>query len=268
MATNLESPPLPSPEAEGPAYSAPALDKGLDILELLCRNETPLSQKEIAQQLKRTVGELYRMVACLLERGYLTTVGDKYYVTTKLYELAHANPPTHRLLVEAAPIMQKLASDVDQSCFLTLYDQGRQIVLAKVEAPSGMGFSLRVGAELDVLVSTTGRIHIAFQETETRQLRIEESLRRRPDHKIPDIDAILDLIKARGYESRPSEQVRGLHAISYPILDTKGHAIAALTVPYAERIDQTHRISVSTVEKILGDAARLLSARMGGAKHR
>ena len=40
-----------SGEPEGPAYSAPALEKGLDILELLCRSESPLSQKEIALQL-------------------------------------------------------------------------------------------------------------------------------------------------------------------------------------------------------------------------
>ncbi len=41
-------------EPDSPTYSAPALEKGLDILELLCRAEVPLAQKDIAQQLGRT----------------------------------------------------------------------------------------------------------------------------------------------------------------------------------------------------------------------
>ena len=114
------------------------------------------------------------MMTCLVDRGYLANVDDKYVVTTKLFELAHLNPPTHRLLVEAIPIMQRLSSELDQSCHLTVYNQGRQIVIAKVDAPSGMGFSVRVGAELDVLVSASGRVLLAFQDGETRKLRIEE----------------------------------------------------------------------------------------------
>ncbi len=254
-----------STEPDSPVYSAPALEKGLDILELLCRSETPLSQKEIAHRLGRSVGELYRMVACLVERGYLVTVEDKFHVTTKLFELAHINPPTHRLLTEAAPVMERLSSDLDQSCHLTIYNQGRQIVLSKVDAPSGTGFSVRVGADLDVLVSASGRVLLAFQDKETRQMRIEESLRRRPDHADPQIGPTLDTVKARGFESIPSIQVRGLYAVSFPILDTQGHAIAALTVPYAERIDQVNRKPISTVEEMLGRAVQILSTRMGGA---
>jgi DNA-binding IclR family transcriptional regulator len=247
-------------EPEGPAYAAPALEKGLDILELLCRTETPLSLKEIAQRLERSVGELYRMANCLAERGYLASIDDKYIVTTKLFELAHVNPPTHRLLSEALPIMQKLSSELDQSCHLTVYNQGRQIVVAKVDSPSGMGFSVRVGAELDVLVSASGRVLLAFQDLELRRLRIDESVARRPDHDDVQTDAVLDKVK----KSIPSVQVRGLYAVSFPIFDTRNHAIAALTVPFAERIDQLHRKSIGTVEVHLGAAARILSARIGG----
>ena len=37
-----------------PAYAAPALDKGLDVLELLARDGTPLTQADIARALGRT----------------------------------------------------------------------------------------------------------------------------------------------------------------------------------------------------------------------
>jgi DNA-binding IclR family transcriptional regulator len=252
-------------EAESRSYSAPALEKGLDILETLCHSEQPLSQKDIAQSLGRSVGEIYRMLSCLVNRNYVTMVAENTYgLTTKLFELAHVNPPTHRLLFEATPIMQRLASELDQSCHLTVYGQGKQVVLAKVDTPSGMGFAVRPGAELDVIISSSGRVLLAFQDEETRKLRIEESLQRRPEQADPQIDSILEKIRVAGYESSPSVQVRGLWAVSYPILDTQGRAIAALTVPYAERIDQMQRKSIPEVTEALGAAARTLSARIGG----
>lgn len=254
-----------APETERRSYSAPALEKGLDILEMLCRSEQPLTQKEIAAKLGRSVGEIYRMVTCLVDRSYVTQVDDSSYtVTTKLFELSHINPPTHRLLFEALPIMQRLAKDLDQSCHLTVYSQGKQIVLAKVDTPSGMGFSVRAGSELDVLISVSGRVLLAFQDDETRKLWIEESLLRRPDQYDPQTDAILDTIRTTGFESIPSMQVRGLYAVSFPILDTQGRAIAALTVPYSERIDQSQRKSIPAVTEALGHAARSLSQRVGG----
>lgn len=252
-------------EAEGRSYAAPALEKGLDILETLCHSEQPLSQKDIAQSLGRSVGEIYRMVACLVNRNYVTLVDENTYgITTKLFELAHINPPTHRLLFEATPIMQRLASELDQSCHLTVYGQGKQVVLCKVDTPSGMGFAVRAGAELDVLISASGRVLLAFQDAETRKLRIEESLQRRPEQADMQIDSILDKIRVSGFESIPSVQVRGLWAVSFPILDTQGRAIAALTVPYAERIDQTQCKSIPEVTDALDVAARTLSSRIGG----
>lgn len=252
-------------EAEGRSYAAPALEKGLDILEALCRSEQPLSQKDIAQRLGRSVGEIYRMVACLVSRNYVTLVDENSYgITTKLYELAHIHPPTHRLLFEATPIMQRLASALDQSCHLTVYGQGKQVVLFKVDTPSGMGFAVRAGAELDVLISASGRVLLAFQDEETRKLRVEECVQRRPEQADPQIDQVLDSIRAAGYESIPSVQVRGLYAVSFPVMDAQGRAIAALTVPYAERIDQLQRKSIPEVTESLGVAARTLSARIGG----
>jgi DNA-binding IclR family transcriptional regulator len=258
-------PPDVLPEAERRAYSAPALEKGLDILEMLCKSEQPLTQKEIAVSLGRSVGEIYRMVTCLVDRNYVIQVDDSSYtVTTKLFELSHINPPTHKLLFEAQPIMQRLAKELDQSCHLTVYSQGKQVVLAKVDTPSGMGFSVRAGSELDVLISASGRVLLAFQDVETRKLWIEESLQRRPEQADPQTGAILDTIRTTGFESIPSVQVRGLYAVSFPILDTQGRAIAALTVPYSERIDQNQRKSIPVVTEALGHAASTLSQRVGG----
>lgn len=267
MTSNTVELEIGASDSERRSYSAPALEKGLDILEILCRSERPMTQKEIAKGLGRSVGEIYRMVSCLVERNYVSQVDDNSFtITTKLYELAHINPPTHRLMFEAIPVMQRLAKELDQSCHLTVYSQGKQVVLAKVDAPSGMGFSVRTGSELDVLISASGRVLLAFQTAETTKLWIEESVQRRPEQSDPQIRTILETIRKIGFESVPSVQVRGLYAVSFPILDTQGRALAALTVPYAERIDQNQRKSIPEVTAALGAAARHITEKVGGGK--
>lgn len=50
-------------------YTAPALEKGLDILERLSLSEAGLSLSEIARDLGRSVSEIFRMLVVLQQRG-------------------------------------------------------------------------------------------------------------------------------------------------------------------------------------------------------
>src|SRR5215472_779303 len=50
-------------------YLAPALEKGLDILELFAREPTGLTKSDVARQLGRTMSEIFRMMSCLEDRG-------------------------------------------------------------------------------------------------------------------------------------------------------------------------------------------------------
>jgi DNA-binding IclR family transcriptional regulator len=57
-------------------YRAPALEKGLDILELLARNGAPMTTSQMAVTLGRSVSELFRMVLALEFRGYIESSPD------------------------------------------------------------------------------------------------------------------------------------------------------------------------------------------------
>jgi len=101
-------------------YSAPALDKGLDILEHLAAERMPLSQLEVAQGLGRTSSEIYRMLMCLAERGFVIreTQSGKFRLTLRLYELGHKQNPTMLLQGAARLPMESLAEEAGQACHL------------------------------------------------------------------------------------------------------------------------------------------------------
>ena len=97
-------------ETDTDRYRAPALDKGLDILELLAGVDGGLTQAEIAKRLGRSPNEFYRMLDRLVRRGYVTKIdGDRYALTLKLFGLAQLHAPVRRLVSYATPLMRELA---------------------------------------------------------------------------------------------------------------------------------------------------------------
>src|SRR5258708_20418431 len=88
-------------------YTAPALDKGLDILELLASVSEALTHSEIASRLDRTVTEIFRMLVCLEERGYISRTGpdERYQLTLKLFEIVHHHHPLQPLIPHPPPLV-------------------------------------------------------------------------------------------------------------------------------------------------------------------
>ena len=59
-----------------PRYQAPALKKGLEILELLATSEQALTMSDISAALGRSVGEIFRMLQVLEEHRYIARDDD------------------------------------------------------------------------------------------------------------------------------------------------------------------------------------------------
>ena len=247
-----------------PAYLTPALEKGLDILELLAAEPAGLTKAEIARKLSRTYSEIFRMLVCLETRGYISHPnGDELFqLTLKLFQMAQEHPPAKRMITEALPIMQRSVQVTSQSCHLAVVDDGQVVILAQVDAPASAGFYVRAGSTVDLMQAASGYVYLAFQPEDGRA-RIIARWRERSRKRVPtDLDEHLQRIRQIGYEVRPSYQVAGILNCSFPILDTHGHAAAVLTVPYVERLD--HSSSLETVRKELKQVAAHITRAIGG----
>jgi DNA-binding IclR family transcriptional regulator len=146
--------------ADAPEYAAPALEKGLDILELLADEAGGLSQSEIAERTGRSVGQIFRVLATLERRGYVSRDRQSgiYAFSMKTFDLAHRHPPLRGLVAVATPPMRELADRVRQSCNLSVLDAGRVRVIAQAESPADFGYRVRVGATFPVESTATGTV--------------------------------------------------------------------------------------------------------------
>jgi len=254
-----------STKATAPArYSAPALEKGLDVLEMLAAEPHALPLQEIARRLNRSPGELFRMLDVLVQRGYLARLPDAgYALTLRLFELAHRHPPVDRLLDVAVPHMQALARATGQANHLSVHHDARLVVLARAEPPEPMSYSVRPGAHFPFLDDrVSARVITAFQGEARQDLLLRElgGSRALSGPRRRRLAARLAAIRRRGYDQGPSDTVAGVTDICFPLFDRFG-VVAALNVVYLKQRDA--RVSVTQAREALRATAGDISRALG-----
>ena len=245
------------------AYSTPALEKGLDVLELLARQPDGLTKSQIARELDRTVSEIFRMLICLQRRGYIAQLSEeRFSLTLKLFKLVQEHPPTERLIADALPLMHRLTHDTLQSCHMGVLEGGKVVFLAQVNAPTNVGFYVKLGSAVDLMEAASGYVLLAHQTADQRERIIKEWTRETGKKPPADLELHLARIRRAGYEKRASYLVRGILNISFPIFDDRGIAVGALTIPFI-RYTRT-LLNEASVTEALWIVANELTEAIGG----
>lgn len=244
-------------------YTAPALEKGLDIIELLSEQDIGLNQSELARALGRTVGEIFRMLMVLQDRGYVSQdpSSDRYVLTTFLFEISHRIPKIRRLTAFAGPLMQALVKKTNQSVHLAIVNDANILVVGQVDSPGNNTMAVRLGAKIEFWQASSGRVILAhLPPDEVTNFFGQVALPPGMTEKL--VRAELDEIRSAGFEVRDSFVIRGIVNISAPVIDHSGRAIAALTVPHIERFNEP--ITFETCRQELCKTANALTKSLGG----
>lgn len=233
-----------APETGKPAYSAPALTKGLEVLELLAEAENPLTMKEIASGLGRSKGEIFRMLVALQERGYIDrdAESEAYSLTDRLFKLGLHTPNAQDLMTAAIPELSRIAHDTRQSPHLVVINHGLTVVTAAMPGGEDMSFTLRLGYGRLASDSTSGQVILAFQTPDMAKRMLDDC----DSHAAAPIDKDalsehLKTIRDRGHELRPSRDFVGITDICCPILGADGNAVASVIIAYVNRHTRENR---------------------------
>lgn len=246
-------------------YSAPALEKGLDILELLSGEERGLNISELAKKLGRSVGEVFRMMAVLEQREYiqLRDDSDAYVLTLKMFELSHRFAPIARLSAASMPVMKRLANESGQSCHIVIHYEGRGHIVGQQDAPTDRMFGVRLGAEAPLLDTCSGHVLLAFADDDERKAMIGKIPRHQDKPGDEDLKRLVRRVRKKGYESVKSAQVRGVRDIGYPVFDHSGQVLAALVVPFVAYLQESRSKPLDVVSELTATAAQEISAALG-----
>jgi len=247
-------------------YTAPAIEKAFEIIELLADHPDGALISEMATRLGRSVGELFRIVIVLERLGYLrkSLRTDRYTVAYKLLDTAFRATPAQDLARAALPEMQGLAHETGQSCHLVVPNAGSGLVIACEQQPGTRGFSLRVGARIDIIKSCSGQVILAFCSPQRAEqiIAAAEAERDAPVDR-PLLERRLAAVRKRGFDSRKSPITYGVTDISFPVFGFDGRVLAALTIPFLELIDGSQKVDLGAAREMLRQAVAKVSDTLG-----
>lgn len=247
----------------GLRYSAPALEKGLDILEFLSEKARSYSLAQLAEEIGRTKGEIFRMLAVLEARGYVERAPDTddYQVTDRLLRIGLRRPKYRALTEMARMAMERFAAETRYPCHLAIASDEQIVVVSRAESPDLVGVTVRVGYRRPLLETGSGRCILAYMDDAQRVHVLSILKRQAGGVDIAKLDAERVQIRNKGYIIEESRIMEGVWDISCPILSTGNEEIvAAITTPYVRLV--INQLSKEEVAGKLREAAEDISGKL------
>jgi len=249
-------------------YQAPALDKGLDILEYLSTQSIPLSQTEIAIGVEKTANEIYRMLMSLESRGYILRdeLSGKYRLSLKLFYLSHRHSPIDELRKAAQFPLEELTSTIRQSCHLSILYLNQVMVIIHVKSPGSIAVSIEEGSLFQLPLTASGKVLLAYLTEADRNSTLRNSTIFKRYTKIEREDLLSSLtdIHKKGSYLQNSDSISGVTDISVPIgVESKSGVVACLTISVLNAINGDKTIANHVILNHACKCVKKIEQRIG-----
>lgn len=248
-------------------YQAPALDKGLDILEYLSAQSIPLSQTEIAMGIDKSPNEIYRMLMSLEGRGYILRdeVSGKYRLSLKLFYLSHRHSPVDELRKAAQHPLEELANTIMQSCHLSILYMNQVMVIIHAKSPGPIALSIEEGNLFPLPLTASGKVLLAYMPDAEREIVLNGNsiYSSYTDKDKKKFLSSLKEIQKKGAYVRTSDLAAGVIDVSVPIGRGSTGAIACLTVSSLTALNTNKDIDNEDILMEAIKSAKKIEERIG-----
>lgn len=252
------------PRSASKTYSAPALERGFSVIELLAQAPRGLTASEIAAGLELSIGEIFRIIVVMERRRWLNKDPDtdQYTVNPRILEIVFRATPAEELTVVAGSYMRELSDKIDQSCHLVMPNGRRGLVVLRQQNPGDIAFIVRLGADLDLVRSCSGQVLLAYGDDAWVSDVLDSDATLQAKDRATLLNR-LKLVRSRGFEMRASSRVVGVTDISYPIFGLGGRVVAALTIPFMVHIDGAQAFDEDAARAELALTSKRISTELG-----
>ncbi len=248
-------------------YSVPNLERALEIMEYLAGHPDGLGNSQIADALGFPRNSVFRITATLCERGYLRREESNktYTLTPKLLAVGHTALNDANLIERSLDVMRELRDAVGETVLIGSLAGHQGVVLDQVAGRGPVKVLVEVGHLFPLHTSAPGKAMLAqLPEAECERILERMKLARFTANTITSKAAFrkeLARVRRTGYAADLGEEMEGLHCVGAPILDFRGHPIAAIwTTGPKPRLPKS---GIAGVGKVVIAHAQRISARYG-----
>jgi len=248
------------------AYKAPALGKGLRLLELLCDAAKPLSVAQISQRLGLNKHMVLRLLGTLCDRGWVVQEAGPVY-RVSLVPLYHFSKPISRMDVVTAaqePIDQ-LWEATGETTYLAIPDGDRSMGVIVRQTRRDVQAAGRIGSRLMMHACAPGKVLLGHAEPALFDRLAREGFARQTDRTICDPAELrrhLELVVRQGYATDNEEYLRGMLCLAGPVFDYTGRVVASAGITTLTMF-HTHESMVAAYAGPVVAACRRISRTLG-----
>lgn len=247
-------------------YSAPAVKKALDILELMASQDKSFTVTEISNLLDISTNSVFRILKEFEQKQYIVkdSMDSSYQLTARLYYLGNTIKSRISLIEEAQDTMRFLQRHTKETILLTRLDEDyRTLILDQYESTHHIKFLSSVGHSYDSYTSAMGKCLLAFCSPQEISAYLRDTpLIQQTPNTITDADCLLrelQQIKQDRIAYDHQESIIGLTCIACPIFSSHHHLEGAIGISgISFRMTEEKLRSFSV---LLSEQAALLSKR-------
>jgi DNA-binding IclR family transcriptional regulator len=215
--------------------SVRAVERALDILLCFTQEEPDLSLTQIAERVQIHKSTVHRLLATLESRRFVTRndATGLYHLGLRFVELASLVLKGVDLQRWARPYLQRLADETGETVDLAVLDGAHVVYLEVIESLRRVKIAATVGQRLPAYCTATGKAFMAFLPHDDVIPILEAGMARYTTQTlISPNDLFEDLRRSRerGFAVSEQEYEQEINAVAAPILDARGHPVAAIAV--------------------------------------
>jgi len=242
---------------------SPPLERYLAVLEAVGAASSGLSLSEVADRCALPVGTAHRLLQNLHRTGLVASAGAKrkdYRLGERLLRLLHAGSDNAWLQISVQPVLDGLANEYAETCFLTRLVGHQVISLAWAVPTKGLQGYVFPGHVMPPHAAASAKAILAFQSPEIVERALAGELSKlTPKTKVKrrDIQREYASVRTAGYATCWNEMEIGIGALAIPIPLPNVGIMYSLGI--SGLIDRLTRRPVPEVIERLGSAAEVLA---------
>lgn len=240
-----------------------SLARGIAALEILAQGGGPLGLAEIARRLQTSKSGMHGLLAALVRCGCVNrTSGGFYSLGLKAWEIGRT-VPTARLVQAAAPVMERLAAQVNDGVILGVLNGFDVVYVHLVGSPQAVRIHAEVGQRIPAHCTSTGLALLAFREPGYLERVLPKRLPAPTEETISEPDQLrreLERVRARGYALNRGGWRSDVGGIAVPIKANPAFGSAGLCIAVPRYRMTRQWIKAAAAD--LADAAAAIAAAL------
>ena len=233
-------------------------------MEFVSGNQ-PVRPAKITEKLGLSRTNVHRLLATLMQIGYVTRDDRGYRLTYKMFQLGSRVPLTQDLREIAKPIMNALMEQANENIYMTVLYEHMVIAMEEVKSRNTLSLNPDVTYTYPVHACASGKVFLGAMDEATQDRLLDASgMDRLSENTVTDTAEYkrqVDQARERGYATEVGEFREDLNSYAAPIYDYRGQVVACISIS-GPSIRATKEVLDTHVDQLLA-AARDISHQLG-----